>query len=137
MHQSTATLLAVPQYCDLLGNQEDEDEAERGQLLVSSRAGWWTEMAKWIGDARAAENEEMDDEAEEILAQSVGNTHSSAWKPTTLAVLFGGLLEQPSRLPNSEIDAEAVLMEALANVEEDERLDEGAVEIDTEEEYVN
>jgi len=34
-----------------------------------------------------------------------------------------------------EIDAEAVLMEALAEVEEDEWPDDGAVEVDSDEEY--
>ena len=51
-HQSTSTLLDVPTHSDLLDDQDNEDEAERGQLLVRSAKGWWTEMAKWIGDAQ-------------------------------------------------------------------------------------
>jgi hypothetical protein len=46
VHKSTDTLLAVPCYSDLLGDQDDEDETERGQSLVTSRQGWRTEMAK-------------------------------------------------------------------------------------------
>jgi hypothetical protein len=45
------TLLAVPQYSDLLDDQDHEDESERGRLLVSSRQGWRMEMAKWITEA--------------------------------------------------------------------------------------
>ena len=70
------TLLAVPCYSDLLGDQDDEDETECGRLLVTSRQGWHT-----------------------------------------------------------KIDAKAALMEALAEVEEDEWPDDGAVEVSSEEEY--
>jgi hypothetical protein len=61
IHKSTDTLLAVPCYSDLLGDQDDEDETERGQSLVMSRQGWRTEMVKWIGEARAAEIDEDSD----------------------------------------------------------------------------
>ncbi|KIM77753.1 hypothetical protein PILCRDRAFT_11836 [Piloderma croceum F 1598] len=37
--------------------------------------------------------------------------------------------------PSTEIDAEAALMEALTDADEDERLDDGAVEIGSDEEY--
>ncbi|KIM71269.1 hypothetical protein PILCRDRAFT_93951, partial [Piloderma croceum F 1598] len=86
VHKSTDTLLAVPRYSDLLDDQDHENESERGQLLVSSRQGWRTEMAKWITEA-------------------------------------------------TKIDAEAALMEALADADEDKRLDDGAVEIESNEEY--
>ncbi|KAF7970199.1 hypothetical protein HWV62_24784 [Athelia sp. TMB] len=55
VHNSTTTLLAVPRYCDLLGDQDEEDETERGRMLVNSSAGWRTEMAKWVGAAREAD----------------------------------------------------------------------------------
>ena len=47
-HRSTAALLAVPRYSDLLEDIDEEDETERGRALVTSEAGWRTEMAKWI-----------------------------------------------------------------------------------------
>ncbi|KAJ6504514.1 ribonuclease H-like domain-containing protein [Mycena vulgaris] len=64
-HKSMATLLSVPRYRDLLDDQEDEDPSERGQALVSSAEGWRTQLAKWIGDARAAEREELASESED------------------------------------------------------------------------
>jgi len=51
-HKSMAiNLLAVPHCSDLLDNMDAEDESEHGWTLVTSEAGWRTEMAKWIGDA--------------------------------------------------------------------------------------
>jgi hypothetical protein len=44
-HQANNTLLAVPRYDDLLGDQNNEDETEHGQALVSLQDSWWTEMA--------------------------------------------------------------------------------------------
>jgi hypothetical protein len=41
----------VPHYSDLLDDEDDEDESEQGQILVTSRQSWCTEMAKWIGEA--------------------------------------------------------------------------------------
>ena len=40
VHASMAVLLAVPQYVDLLADQDNEDEDEHGQLLVMSDKGW-------------------------------------------------------------------------------------------------
>ncbi|KAJ7498446.1 hypothetical protein B0H11DRAFT_1909483 [Mycena galericulata] len=79
----------------------------------------------------------------------------SKWKKQTLAELFGGAdrsvhkdvvyvdTKHATRLTQEEIDAEAELMkglaevEAQAEVEEDARLDDGAVEIASEEEYMD
>ena len=91
-------------------------------------------MAKWIGEARAAELAEEDQDDDDITL--VGNDRASKWKQTTLAVLFGGQKECPSRLSPAEVDAESVLMEALAEAEEDGRLDDGEVEIDSDDEFV-
>jgi hypothetical protein len=91
-------------------------------------------MAKWIGEARAAELAEEDQDDDDITL--VGNDRASKWKQTTLAVLFGGQKERPSRLSPAEVDAESVLMEALAEAEEDGRLDDGEVEIDSDDEFV-
>ena len=93
VHRSTETLLSVPQYSDLLGDQDNEDETERGQLLMASRESWWTGMAKWIGEGRAAELAKEDQDDDDITL--VGNDCVSKWKQTTLAVLFGGQKERP------------------------------------------
>ena len=47
-HSSTASLLEVPRYPDLLEDQDNDDESERGRALVMGAAGWQTEMAGWI-----------------------------------------------------------------------------------------
>lgn len=40
----------------------NEDETERGRLLVRSATNWWTEMAKCISDAQRAVDEDSDAE---------------------------------------------------------------------------
>jgi hypothetical protein len=52
-----------------------------------------------------------------------------------LEIFFGGLTHTPC-LPRVVIDEEVALMESLADAEEDERPDEGTIEIDSDEEYV-
>ena len=51
-------------------------------------------------------------------------------------MLFGGEKPPQSRLPPEEVDAESWLMEVLAELEEDERLDDGEVEIPSDEEFI-
>jgi len=140
VHKSTETLLAVPRYSDLLEDQYHEDESERGRALVSSAGGWRAEMAKWISEAREAELEESDDDTEraDVVAndRQRRNTTAWKWKPLTLALLFGGEKPPRSRLPPEEVDAESQLMEALAELEEDERPDDGELEIPSDEEFV-
>ncbi|KAJ6626317.1 hypothetical protein B0H10DRAFT_2211206 [Mycena sp. CBHHK59/15] len=73
-HKSTATLLSVPRYRDLLEDQDDEDPDQRGRAL-------------WIGDAKAAEREETaedsvrDEEDGGIPSRIPGRL--PAWKPMT------------------------------------------------------
>ena len=103
VHKSTATLLAVPRYSDLLDDQDDEDKSKHGCVLINSMQGWHTEMAKWISDARAAEADEYSDDDDDSAVLSSPplpaaglSSQSSQWKPTTLAILFGGCKEPPS-----------------------------------------
>ena len=58
------------------------------------------------------------------------------WKPIPLALLFGGEKPPRSRLPPEEVDAESRLMDALAKLEEDKRLDDGEVKIPSDEEFI-
>jgi hypothetical protein len=133
--------LAVPRYSDLLDDQDDEDESECGRVLINSMQGWHTEMAKWISDARAAEaDEDSDDDDSAVLSSppllAAGpSSRASQWKLTTLTILFGGCKEPPSRLHPDEIDTEAALMQALAEREEDDRLDDSAVDINSDDEF--
>ncbi|KZP22974.1 hypothetical protein FIBSPDRAFT_737980 [Athelia psychrophila] len=138
-HDLTATLLAVPRYRDLLADQDNEDETEHRHLLVNSAAGWRMEMAKWVGEARDAEAaDDSDDDADDTGVNAAFPATAAAWKPTTLAALFGGiaaLQRRPMCLSAAEVTVEAALMEALADIEEDERLDEGAIEINSDDEF--
>lgn len=128
----------MPRYCDLLGDLDAEDETERGRMLVNSADGWRTEMARWIGAAREADKaEEL--EYDDDFADDAGAPSTVAWKPITLATLFGGIVaakRKSMRMPAMEVDEEAALMAALADIEEDARLDAGAIEIDSDEEFI-
>ena len=52
-----------------------------------------------------------------------------------LAILFGSQKQPPSQLSPAKIDAKSALMQALAEVEEDEWPDYGEIEIPSDEEY--
>ncbi|KAJ7118411.1 hypothetical protein C8R43DRAFT_960377 [Mycena crocata] len=150
VHKSTETLLTVPRYRDLIQDQDDDDTTERTPAVISTAAGWRTVMGKWIADSRAAEAEaaenSTDSDEEEVPTPPVRTGRAPAaykWKKQTLATLFGGSTKKPAeRLTQLEIDAEAALMvalaeaEATAEAEEDDRLDDGAVEIADEDEYI-
>ncbi|KAJ7589139.1 hypothetical protein C8J56DRAFT_1075543 [Mycena floridula] len=137
-HASVEKLLRVPRYADLLEDIDDEDETERGRLLVTSKAGWRTDMARWIGEMRAQDSSDSDDDDSDN-DQSVNTariptaTSTRKWPKYTLATLFGGL-PKPVRPAAAErgvptaFDEEAALMEALADLEEDEIPDDGAME---------
>ncbi|KAJ7779844.1 ribonuclease H-like domain-containing protein [Mycena metata] len=159
-HKSVGALLAVPRYRDLLEDQEDKDPNERGRALVSSTDGWRTEMAKWVADSKAAEVVERAEAAEKAKwtaqRETLGLDSDSEleeedtprlpktprWKPITLVTLFG-LSEKPlKRKPSARVlEEEERLMEALAEMEaradadEDARMDDGAIEIDSDDEY--
>ncbi|KAJ7915735.1 hypothetical protein B0H13DRAFT_1871854 [Mycena leptocephala] len=127
-HKSTANLLSVPRYRDLLDDQQDEDPSERGRALVSSPTGWRTIMAKWIGDAREAEREERlatdDEPAIEMRLPHV----SSTWAPMKLVILFGEATKPRARKPSRKaMEEEELLMQALAEQEEDDIPDDGVI----------
>ncbi|KAJ7864016.1 ribonuclease H-like domain-containing protein [Mycena leptocephala] len=133
-HKSTATLLSVPRYQDLLGDQDDEDPTERGRALVSSAAGWRTEMAKWIADARAAEREEHEED-DEGHPEEVVPKRLPAWKPLTLETLFGEAKPRKRKPSVRVMEEEEILMEQLADAAEDEVPDDGGIEIDSDDEF--
>ncbi|KAJ6616617.1 ribonuclease H-like domain-containing protein [Mycena sp. CBHHK59/15] len=136
-HKSTANLLAVPRYRDLLDDQDDEDPSERGRALVSSREGWRIQTAKWISDTRAADRDTEDPDSDEE-ADTTPHIPSRlpTWKKITLCVLFGGAEKPRARKPSARvIQEEELLMQALAEELEDDVPDDGAIEIDSEDEY--
>lgn len=119
----------------MLADEDAEDEDECGRLLVTSTQGWRTEVAKWIGDARAAKMaKDSDSDADDEVLTNV------PWKKTMLAQLFGGIPDSPCNVAeleaSAEFSAEHTLMQALADMEENNRPDEGAIEVDSEEEYI-
>ncbi|THU92867.1 hypothetical protein K435DRAFT_800150 [Dendrothele bispora CBS 962.96] len=145
-NQQFEKLLGVPRYQELLEDMNHEDESERGRILVTTPEGWQTEMAKWIGEARQAEEDEQNDqfvakdnEDYRNLPQihQIFDSLPRVTKPAslTLETLFSGLPKR-NQVSRARIDEEAALMEALVDAEEDARPDDGAVEIDSEEEYI-
>jgi hypothetical protein len=62
---STEKLLQVTCYKDLLEDQDEEDETKQGCLLVQTSARWYTQMAKWIADARETKMDEDEDSEEQ------------------------------------------------------------------------
>ena len=139
-HIHAEKLLAVPRYSDLLEDMEAEDESERGRALVNAPDTWRIEVAKWIGRAREAEErahldaDSDDDEDEQPLPSAQGHSRVK-WKPVTLNVLFGGATPRSTRVTGQEMDEEVARMETLAELMEDERLDDGAIEIGDEDVY--
>lgn len=124
----------VPRYSDLLGDLDDEDDTERGRALVTTDAGWRTEMAKWVGDQRVADNLldsdlESDSDTPPVEPGRIPTARATKWVACTLRTLFNGVVIHRSRdTLETEFEVEAALMEALADQEEDEYPDDGAME---------
>ncbi|KAJ6623009.1 hypothetical protein B0H10DRAFT_1944306 [Mycena sp. CBHHK59/15] len=143
-HKSTVSLLSVPCYHDLLKDQNDKDPSERGRALVSSAEGWRTQVAKWIGNAKAAERAEWESEDNNAIPNAIPSeeatpcvpNHIPVWKPITLQVLFSGGKKPRTCKPSPQVmEEEEMLMQQLAKDAEDEVSDDGAIEIDSNEEY--
>ncbi|KAJ6550711.1 hypothetical protein B0H10DRAFT_2242615 [Mycena sp. CBHHK59/15] len=121
-HKSTATLLIVPRYRDLLEDQDDGDPTEQGRTLVSSTEGWRTQMATWIADANAAEAAKRAEAVERVAWNAERLVGKPTWMPITLALLFGGAEKPRTRKPSARvIEEEEILMQALADEEEDDQ----------------
>ncbi|KAF7970200.1 hypothetical protein HWV62_24786 [Athelia sp. TMB] len=119
--------------------------ASKGFLIGSRRApkcqarfGGKKKLVPYIRKGTRNEATSAEDLADDAGIHAARPAAATAWKGTTLAVLFGGIAasrRRSTRLPAAEVSAEAALMEALADIAEDSRLDEGAIEIDSDEEY--
>ena len=103
---------------------------------MTSPASWRVEMAQWIAKVREAEAAEEIEERDAALQTIESWRRSSVkWKPITLDNLFGGTKHKASR-PSRTIEEEEEAMEqAMAEALEDEQPDDGAIEINSDEEY--
>ena len=72
-------------------------------------------MAKWIGDARATDDDDSEDNSDTLAPAT---SSCVKWKKSKLEVLFRGLPKMSERIQPA-VDQEIELMEALANEEED------------------
>jgi len=126
----SVNLLTIPCYSDLLEDMDVEGKNDHGWVLVTTEAGWRTEMAKWIEQAwveeEAKNSSGSNSEEWNILPITMPCIWMSKPKKIPLSILFGGKVWCPERL--AEMDKEEVLMEALADQMEDEQLDDGTIE---------
>ncbi|KAJ6494246.1 hypothetical protein C8R45DRAFT_866803, partial [Mycena sanguinolenta] len=135
-----AELIAVPQYADILENDDDEADTEAAERvssrLVNSGAAWRKVYTSWAVEARVAEMETAELErnlADEGPAQSVpeppGPTRAGQWLPRPFSRLFGGAIPQPpTRAPRKAFTRQQLLMELLAAEHSDEEPDDGELE---------
>ena len=82
-------------------------------------------MAKWIGDACAADNDDSEDDSD--IPAPATLSHKFKWKKTKLEILFVGLLKRSERVQMA-VEQEIELMEALADEEEHAIPDDGAID---------
>ena len=85
-----------------------------------------------------AEEAEKLDERDEVLQGLKTWCHTSTkWKPISLKTLFGGTKPIPTHSLQTmmEKEEEEAMMQTMAEADEDERPDDGAVEIPSEDEY--
>jgi hypothetical protein len=110
-----ADLIAVPQYADLLDNEEEseEDEAEHtSSCLVNSRNAWRKTYVSWVAAARLDATEDSDADIPEPPAPAA---RLSRFLPARLSKLFGGRIPQPpKRPPRRAFTREEMLMDLLA-----------------------
>ncbi|KAJ7796691.1 hypothetical protein B0H14DRAFT_2619672 [Mycena olivaceomarginata] len=122
-------IMSLQQPSSLFHATDNEDPSERGRALVSSREGWRTQLVKWIGAITAAVRAEDDSDLQD------DNDDETMYPPMTLAILFGGAEKPRACTPSARAMAEEeVLMEELANAMEDDVPDDGAIEIDSDDE---
>ena len=94
-------------------------------------------MAQWIAKVREAEAAEEIEEHDAALQMIESQRHSSVkWKPITLDNLFGGTKHKALQpLRTIEEEEEEAMEQAMAEALEDEWPDDGAIEINSDEEY--
>ena len=102
---------------------------------MSSSASWHVSMAKWVAKGKAAETV-GDIEAHDTALQVIETWRwgSSKWQLMTLNTLFSGT--KPSHLLKIvEADEEEIMQKMIAEALEDERPDDGAIKISSDDEW--
>ncbi|KAJ6564768.1 hypothetical protein B0H19DRAFT_942310 [Mycena capillaripes] len=121
-----ADLIAVPQYADILENDEESDEevpARVSTRLVNSGAAWRKLYTSWANSASS------DDELPQTVTEPPAPARSGRWLPCRLGRLFGGTIPQPpARAPRKAFTRQQLLMELLAAEHTDEEPDDGELE---------
>ena len=93
-------------------------------------------MAQWIAKVWEAEAAEEIEERDAALQTIKSRRRSSVkWKPITLDNLFGSTKHKASRPSRTIEEEEEAIEQAMAEALEDEQLDDGAIEINSDEEY--
>ncbi|KAJ7803397.1 hypothetical protein B0H14DRAFT_3777641 [Mycena olivaceomarginata] len=144
-HKNVSKLLDIARYGNLLQDQADEDQSERGRALVSSPEGWRLEMARWISAAREAATEEEEapavvpaDVLEEDTIPLSRLCRPRKWQPMTLERPFGTGLKPSlrTRISRRMQEEEETYMLVMAELDaDDDDPDAGAIEIDDDEVY--
>ncbi|KAJ6556918.1 ribonuclease H-like domain-containing protein [Mycena sp. CBHHK59/15] len=132
-------LLSVPQYADaILSDTDDSDnEGEQISVVLQTSGAWRKQVAGWQAEMR--ELEAISESDEDLPAGVPIPPQNSAppccraprsWFPTTLAALFGGVIENPFILARRGrvVSEESLYMELLAAEHSDEEPDAGAQE---------
>jgi hypothetical protein len=104
---------------------------------VGKAAGWRVEMAQWIAKVQEAEAvEELKEQHAALQVIESQCCSSIKWKLITLDNLFSGTKYKPMH-PSRTIgeEEEEAMEQAMAEALDDERLDDGAIEIGSDEEY--
>ena len=103
---------------------------------MTSPASWCVKMAQWIAKVQEVEAAEEIEECDAALQTIKSQHHSSVkWKPITLNNLFGSTKHKASWPLRTIEEEEEAMEQAMAEALEDERPDDGAIEINSDEEY--
>jgi hypothetical protein len=140
-------LLSVPRYADAILSDTDDSDNEGGKtsVVVRTSSAWRKQVAEWQAEMREldmvsdCEGVAQADEDEDLPSSIPLPPPNSAptrrraprsWFPTTLASLFGGVVENPFTLARRErvVSEESLYMELLAAEHSDEEPDAGAQE---------
>ncbi|KAJ7202919.1 ribonuclease H-like domain-containing protein [Mycena pura] len=143
-------LLSVPRYADaILSDTDDSDnEGEKKSVVVRTSAAWRKQVAEWQAEVQELDRvsddlsdvDRAEDDDEDLPpnipipppnAVPAGRGRAPrSWFPTTLATLFGGVIDNPITLARREkvVSEESLYMELLAAEHSDEEPDAGAQE---------
>ncbi|KAJ7926541.1 ribonuclease H-like domain-containing protein [Mycena leptocephala] len=135
------TLLSVPRYADAILSDTDDSDNGGGKksVVVRTSGAWRKQVAEWQAEIReldaVSDNHSADDNDDDLpssIPVPTGGRRRAqrSWFPTTLASLFGGVIENPITLARRErvISEESLYMELLEAEHSDEEPDAGAQE---------